>query len=385
MERLYQVLPPLSAEEYENLKADIAARGVQVPVEYDEQGNVLDGHHRLRACQELGVKDWPRVIRAGLTEEGKRTHARQLNLARRHLNQEQKRTLIAEQLKETPEKSDRQVAGKLGVSDKTVGAVRKELEGIAEIPQSDRETADGRIYPRERQAPASIFVTGARQQEKLQQVLEAVQGGDDTAKRVLSALEAGRTTPQAALKQVTSEQQRQQQMEALRREPPELPVGPFRVVVADPPWQYDDTATRGAVEHHYASMTVAAICELPVRDLADEAAHLYLWTTNSHLPEAFRVMEAWGFEYKTLLTWVKPQIGMGHYFRGCTEHVLFGVRGVLGTLRSDARNWFEAPRAEHSTKPEEFYRLVETCSPGPYLELFARRARPHWRTWGDEV
>ena len=114
----YQVMPELTAEEYAELKADIASRGVMIPIEYDEAGNVLDGYHRLRICGELGIKDYPRVIRAGMTEAEKLTHARKLNLARRHLTNKQRRTLIQDQLKATPEKSDRQIAEALGVSDK---------------------------------------------------------------------------------------------------------------------------------------------------------------------------------------------------------------------------------------------------------------------------
>ena len=131
----YQVMPDLTADEYAELKADIKARGVMVPIEFDEQGNPLDGHHRLKICEELGINDYPKVIRAGMTEEEKRTHARKLNMARRQLSQEQRRNLILEQLRETPEKSDRQIAASLGVSDKTVGSQRKELESTAEIPQ----------------------------------------------------------------------------------------------------------------------------------------------------------------------------------------------------------------------------------------------------------
>ena len=150
----YQVMPPLTDEEYEALKADIAEHGVQVPVEYDEEGNILDGYHRVRACLELGITDWPKVVRRGLTEEQKRAHARRLNLNRRHLTREQKRALIAEALKEAPHKSDRQHAKALGVDHKTVGAVRREYESIGEIPQCDRVTSDGRVYPAERKTEA---------------------------------------------------------------------------------------------------------------------------------------------------------------------------------------------------------------------------------------
>lgn len=148
----YQVMPDLTAEEYAELKADIARRGVMVAIELDEQGNVLDGHHRLRACSELGIVEYPKVIRAGLSEDEKRAHARKLNIARRHLSQEQRRELIREQLRETPEKSDRQIAAGLGVSDKTVGAQRKELETRAEIPHVEASVDTlGRVQPRERQ------------------------------------------------------------------------------------------------------------------------------------------------------------------------------------------------------------------------------------------
>lgn len=132
--KLYQVMPDLSAEDYAALKADIAARGVLVPVEFDDGGNVLDGHHRVRACQELGITEWPKVTRSGLTEAQKREHARQLNIARRHLSSAQKRALIAEQLKDTPERSNRQIAGGLGVDHKTVATVRDDLGRRGEIP-----------------------------------------------------------------------------------------------------------------------------------------------------------------------------------------------------------------------------------------------------------
>jgi N6-adenosine-specific RNA methylase IME4 len=119
-------------------------------------------------------------------------------------------------------------------------------------------------------------------------------------------------------------------------------------------------------------------------DVADRA-HLYLWVTNAFMAEGHTVAKAWGFVPRTILTWVKPRIGMGHYFRNTTEHVIFGVRGSLPTKRKNARTDFTAPMGRHSEKPEMFYRLIESMSPGPYLELFARRAAPGWDTWGNET
>lgn len=163
----YQVMPELTAEEYAELKADIVQRGVMVPIEYDELGNVLDGYHRLKICGELGIKDFPKVIRAGMTEAEKLTHARKLNMARRQLTQEQKRGLIREQLKETPEQSDRQIAKALGVSDKTVGTQRKALEGTAEIPQLEKTVgADGKARTTARK-PVSVFNPTKREEKAM--------------------------------------------------------------------------------------------------------------------------------------------------------------------------------------------------------------------------
>lgn len=150
----YQVMPELTPEEYLELKTDIARRGVMIPIEYDELGNVLDGYHRLKICGELGIKDFPKVIRAGMTETEKLTHARKLNMARRQLTSEQRRELIRDQLKATPEQSDRQIAKALGVDHKTIGLQRHEMEGRGEIPHIE-STIDtlGREQPRYRKLP----------------------------------------------------------------------------------------------------------------------------------------------------------------------------------------------------------------------------------------
>lgn len=182
-------------------------------------------------------------------------------------------------------------------------------------------------------------------------------------------------------------------------EPPAIPEGKFATFVADPPWRYGNTSTRGAAENHYGTMSIEELCDLDVvRNHAANEAHLYLWATAGHLPEAFRVMEAWGFEYKTYLVWVKPQMGMGNYFRVSTEIVLFGVRGGMRTQRRDVKNYFEAKRAKHSAKPPMFHDLVASCSPGPYMELFSRcsadqmltgcqcsKCRLGWTVWGNQA
>lgn len=167
----------------------------------------------------------------------------------------------------------------------------------------------------------------------------------------------------------------------------------YRVIYADPPWQYKDTTLRFALGKreklssavgHYQVMLLEDIKSLDIP--AADQAYLFLWATNPLLREAFEVMESWGFNYKTTLTWVKPSIRMGYYFRGRTEHLLFGVKGKPGRLKSKSLgNVIEAKPTRHSEKPEKVYELIETACDGPYLEMFARKRRYGWDVWGNEA
>lgn len=182
----------------------------------------------------------------------------------------------------------------------------------------------------------------------------------------------------------------------------------YKTIYADPPWTYRDDLPgggRGASEH-YETMTVDMIAALghQVNTVAASSAHLWLWSTNNFLPQAYDVVESWGFTPKTVVTWVKvtdepdslpherdhevsvkERIGMGHYLRNSTEQLIFATKGRKSTNRSDVPTSVFAERAEHSAKPEKFYRLIESLSDGPYLELFARNGRDGWDSWGKEV
>jgi len=158
----------------------------------------------------------------------------------------------------------------------------------------------------------------------------------------------------------------------------------YRTILADPPWDIQQKGHLGA-ERHYPLMTLEAICALRVDQLAEADAHLWLWVTNASLHAGKSVMESWGFSYRSCLTWIKPRLGLGNYLRNQTEHVLLGTRGKAPVLFRGQGTWFYAPLQEHSHKPEEQYAIIERCSPGPYLELFARRQRPGWDAWGNQV
>lgn len=171
----------------------------------------------------------------------------------------------------------------------------------------------------------------------------------------------------------------------------------FGTILADPPWQFANRTGKMAPEHRrlsrYGTMNLQEIMELPISQLALPKSHLYLWVPNALILEGLEVMKRWGFTYKTNFVWYKIRKdggpdgrGVGFYFRNVTELVLFGTRGNLRTLAPGRRqvNILSTQKREHSRKPDEFYKIVEECSPGPYLELFARHPQPGWSQWGNE-
>lgn len=173
----------------------------------------------------------------------------------------------------------------------------------------------------------------------------------------------------------------------------------YRTIYADPPWQFQNRTGKVAPEHkrlaRYSTMKLEDIKQLPVSEVTEEKSHLYLWVPNALLPEGLEVMKAWGFEYKTNIIWEKVRKdgmpdgrGVGFYFRNVTEILLFGIRGdknrTLEAGRSQV-NLIRAIKREHSRKPDEFVTLIEHCSPGPFLELFARGKRDGWDMWGNQA
>ena len=159
----------------------------------------------------------------------------------------------------------------------------------------------------------------------------------------------------------------------------------YKTILADVPLNINQAGNYGAI-NHYPLMRLEDIKAMPVKALAADDAHLWYWVTNSTIREGYEVMEAWGFEVKGVLSWIKMRMGLGNYLRNATEHVLFGVRGKAPPLCKNQLSWFTAPIQDHSHKPEEIFAIIERMSPGPYLELFARR-KPNekWHVWGDQV
>lgn len=345
-----QLFPALTPNERAGLKADIAVHGVLIPVEVDaDTGEVLDGHHRLEIAQELGVEA-PTVARRFASDADRLAHVIALNLKRRHLDPVTWGEFFIRYAEARGVRLDGRGSGDPSGKTATVSVLAQEI-GLTPRTAERRLAAARLPAPlREQVRAGERTVRTALQEQRRGQRIEAAVGREQDGSRALPG--ATKT---------------------------------YQTIVVDPPWAYDRDDIRGAALHHYDTMTFDEIAAYPVGDFAAENSHLYLWVTNPHLPFVWRIVTAWGYEYKTMLTWVKPQIGTGHYFRGATEHVLFCTRGQLPLRDASLRNWFEADRTEHSAKPDAFYELVEAASFGPFVEFFARRRRNGWDAHGDEA
>jgi N6-adenosine-specific RNA methylase IME4 len=166
----------------------------------------------------------------------------------------------------------------------------------------------------------------------------------------------------------------------------DLPKRHFGCVYADPPWQYGNQGTRAATDNHYGTMTISDLCEMRVSELVADDAHLHLWTTNAFIREAFSLIEAWGFEYRSMFVWVKPQMGIGNYWRVSHEVMLLGIRGNAKRFNDRSlKSWTEANRTKHSAKPDSVRKMIERASHGPYLEMFGRKMVEGWTVFGNQI
>ena len=369
----YQLLPPLSKEDYASLEASIIAHGVLVPVEYDEAGNILDGHHRVAICEALGLVDWPRFIRRGLSEPEKRTLARELNISRRHLSTVQKQAVIEAQIKDTPSLSSRAIAAMLAVDHKTVSAARERLELSGEIPQLDATTGkDGR----ERRKPIkSLFLPDRENRKSFLEGAKMLRRQDAEIKHAVRLTHMAHVIDQG---EATAGKVK----------------GKFPVIYADPPWKFgvhsEMTGREKGAENQFPTMATDEICALwdEIGAPAKKDAVLFLWATNPMLQDGLRVMEAWGFSYVHHWIWDKEVAGTGYWGRDRHELLLIGRRGNPATPLpgTQPETVFRAKKTKHSEKPAAFAEQIEAFYPDmPRLEMFCRNPRPGWTAWGFEA
>lgn len=375
----------MQGHEYDALVADIQAHGVLEPI-WLYEGKILDGRNRYNAAREAGATFETKTFNGSAFEAIE--FAWSLNRTRRHLSPSQAAMADARRNKLT----DVYAAVREAARERqgTRNDLRPNIQ--EQIPECDGDAteviADKPPAPQTRDIRAKAAGTNAKYINLADKILE-------TRPEMAAEVEAGKKTlsdVQRTLREDAREQRRDENR-ALIAATPAITAAAiarrFATITIDPPWDWGDEGDKdqmGRARPTYGTMALSELLELPVGDMADTDCHIYLWITNRSLPKGFQLLERWGFRYITALTWCKPSIGMGNYFRGSTEQILFGVKGSQPLRRKDVGTWFQAPRGPngHSSKPVSFYDLVESCSPGPYLEIFARSGRDDWTSWGAE-
>jgi N6-adenosine-specific RNA methylase IME4 len=365
------LIPPLAPDELSQLETNILRDGCRDPLVV--WGDILiDGHNRYEICTRNGLSFETVEI-----QFESRTHARiwmrNNQAGRRNLTTAWRLEL------ELGNKKDFLAIGK------TTQGKRTDL-----LSENDKKSLPSPVNTQKEIAKAAGVSTGqvgmAEQIiKKAPELWEKAKQGDVS---ISSAYQQIRRIEKEEQREARREENRAKVSEAQAPEDIIKSAAKFATIVIDPPWDWGDEGDQdqmGRARPDYATMSKEQLMALPVGTLADDDCHLYMWITNRSLPKGFDLIQAWGFRYITAITWAKPSFGMGNYFRGQTEQILFAVKGSQPLKRKDVGTLFTAPRGPngHSSKPVEFYDLVESCSPGPFLEMFSRHNRDGWTPWGE--
>jgi len=347
-----KLVPPHSSEKFDELKQSIKENGLYEDIIINEENEVLDGHHRLRACKAVNVV--PRFqVKHFDSKDKERLYVMETNLYRRQLTvfQQIKLRVEIERIKSRNRMSE----GGRGVS------IDTPLKG------KTREKVSSQIH-----------------NAGINTVTRAMYVLDHAPEEIKEAARKGNNRGGWSINKAYTETKK---LVTPPTKTPPLPPDQYNVIYADPPWKYEFTMTYSRdITNHYPVMELEEIKTLKVPSSKD--AILFLWTTVTKLEESLEVLNAWGFTYRTHMVWVKDKIGMGYWFRGKHELLLLGVKGSFRTPDSSILrpSVIEAPRTEHSAKPHAIYEIIESYFPdGKYLELFSRNKRENWTMWGNEV
>jgi len=371
---LADIFPLVEGAEFDELVADIREHGLHEPIVVFED-KILDGRNRYRACEAAGLEPTFTVY----TGDDPVAYVISLNLRRRHLSESQ-RAMVAAKLA-TLKLGDNQHSEGLPIGRSsellTVGE-----RSVARAREVQEYGAPELIHAVE-QGAVSVSAAADVAMLPQQNQREIVARGQREILRTAQEIRARKAEMRRA--------ERIERLAATCNQP--LPSDRrYAVIYADPPWDFEvyneESGIERAAANHYSTMSLDEICALPIPSLASPAAALFMWTTVPHLRESFQVLDAWGFEYKTNIVWVKDKIGLGYFVRNQHELLLIATRGDMPTPLSANRpsSVITAPRREHSRKPDEAYALIERMYPElPRIELFARQTRPGWARWGNEV
>ena len=363
------IFPLMQGREFNDLVADIRAHGLREPIWLHQDGRLIDGRNRYRACNAANRE--PRFQTYIGPDESLVGFVISMNLHRRHINESQRAMVAARMANMPPHRPGSSPIGEL-------------------TSQADA---------------AKLFNVGKRSVERAKTVLgdgvpelvDAIDRGVVAVSDAASILGLSQADQRVLLEDVTRKEANTLKTARVRRDIERqrleiaegraaLPEGEFEVIVVDPPWPYDTqyspTNWAGRAGCRYPAMTIEELqaLELPTA----KNCILWLWTTNAFMGEACDLVEAWGFQRKTILTWKKPRLGLGHWLRNTTEHCLLAVKGSPKVSLTNQSTLLEAPAREHSRKPDEFYKMVETLCVGHRLDYFSREKRPGWAQFGSE-
>lgn len=373
---IQDILPPLSSSQKRQLRKSIEADGVLVPVLVLPDGRIIDGHHRW----EIAGDDVPvRIVKAD--EEKARALAIALNLARRHLSNEQLKG-VHEKLRR-----DKELRKETALALRKEGQTQEEVAALVGVDRStvsvwETDTSDVKNHDACDDIPDTRVSVPKTEHET---IFERAQTGE-TQKSIAADYQISQQRVSQIVKMVDA---RNHVPEAVTEDIP-LPQKRYRCIVLDPPWPVKkierETVPNQGVALDYPTMTVDEIEALPIKDLAQpDGCHVYLWVTQKYLPTGLRLFEQWGVKYQCVMTWVKPTGFTPFSWMYNTEHVLFGRIGSLDLERNGLKLSFDAKPERHSQKPDVFFERVLEASPGPRLEMFARQARDGFDVWGNEV
>lgn len=371
------LIPALNPEELSQLEENLISGGCRdalVIWPFNGSNLLLDGHNRKRICEEYGIPF--QVVEIDIKSRDKallwiienQEGRRNLNKYQRAKLQLKKKPIIARLAKENQKTHGNTAPGKPKTLLQNSAKVIDTREELAKAAKVSHDTIH-KVEVLEREATEEL-------KDKLESGEVSINQAYTDIKRKKKEADRNQNIEENVSKIGTIDS-----FDSLLN-------GSFSTIVLDPPWSWQDEgdiSQFGRGNPTYSTMTLEELLVFPVDKMSSENAHIYLWITNRSLPKGFDLLDKWGFRYITTLTWCKPSFGMGNYFRGSTEHVLFGIKGSLPLKRKDVGTWFEAEReGKHSTKPQCFFDLVESCSHPPYLELFSRKKRDNWVIWGEE-
>ncbi len=360
------IFPLLEGAEFEALVTDIGGNGLHEPIWLARDGRILDGRNRLRACEAAGVEPRFRTYDGG----DPLAFVLSLNLHRRHLNESQ-RAMVAARVA-TLGRGQRQdrVDGSIDLS--TAGELLNVSGGSIKRARVVQEHGGPELAQAVDQGLVTVSDAAAVAKEThitQRALVGAVQRGES------NNLKTARVRRDIARQRLEIAEGRAV-----------MPEGVFEVIVIDPPWPYDNTYDAahptGRSGCKYPSMSIEELKALKLP--AAKNCVLWLWTTNAFMGEACDLLEAWGFQRKTILTWIKPRLGTGHWLRNRTEHCLLSVKGSPKVSLTNQTTVLEALAHEHSRKPGEFYELVESLCVGRMLDYFSREPRPGWEQFGND-